>query len=63
MKVSMYETKRLVDPDLEAIRKHYHDNLPSERKVDEEWREMRCTWKELPGVYLNLSKSRLTGMH
>ena len=46
----------IMDQDSEAIKERYHSNLSE----GEEWKEMKLSWKELPQVYLKLSKSRLT---
>ena len=54
--------QHFVDEDSLAIRRRYHDNVPREKSEQIEWREMRYSWKQLPGIYLKLSKSRLTGM-
>jgi len=51
------------DEDVEAIRKRYHDDVGNGKQieVEESWREIKWTWGQLPGMYLQLSKSRLTG--
>ena len=53
-----------VDEDAEVIRKRYLSDVgggSKQMEVAESWREIRWTWRQLPGMYLQLSKSRLTG--
>lgn len=45
-----------VDQDLEAVKERYLSE-----GLEEGWREMKLNWRELPQIYLKLSKSRLTG--
>lgn len=52
-----------MDVDSQVIRERYPGTVSDrENEEDEEWREMSLSWKELPKVYLKLSKSRLTSV-
>ena len=48
--------------DSDVIRQRYHADTAGEEGAEEEWKELRLSWKELPNVYLKLSKSRLTSV-
>lgn len=51
-----------MDTGAKVIGEHCHGNTMEEKKEPEgeEWTEMKLSWRELPKMYLELSKSRLT---